>query len=252
VSPELGSGSGRPHAERVTVVVPVFDDADHLATSLGSLLAQEGGPPSIIVVDDGSEDGSADVARAVAPGAVVLSTGGRGTGPSKARNVGVEAVRTPLLSFLDADDTWPTYRLRHDLARFDADPTLRALLGRTRFEAEDPELLRHHRLDPGGTLMLWHLAAVTLYVDEWRAVGPLDERLFRGEDIDWFQRALDHGHAPRESDEVVLFHRKRWGSHTDGGIGTARDRLAILAHLVKRRREEGLLPSQAPPDGAAP
>ena len=77
------------HAELLTVVVPVREDAEHIPGGLASLLAQSGGAPSVIVVDDGSTDGSADAAREAVPGATILTAGGRG--PSAARNVGVAA-----------------------------------------------------------------------------------------------------------------------------------------------------------------
>ena len=237
------------HAERITVVLPVLDDADHVGQALESLLRQEAGPPSIVVVDDGCEDESMSVVARVAPEARIVTSGGRATGPSHARNVGVDAVRTPLLGFLDADDAWPADRLVHDLARLDADPTVRALLGRSQYESEHPELLEGHVLDEEHAMRIWHLGALTVFVDEWHAVGPLDESLVRGEDIDWFQRAIDHGHAPTEHDHIVLFHRKRPDSYTRGGRGSARDTLGILAHLVRRRRREGLLP---PPVGTDP
>jgi glycosyltransferase involved in cell wall biosynthesis len=239
------------HAERITVVLPVLDDAAHVEQALRSLLDQDGGPPSIIVVDDGSEDGSAAVARAVAPDALVVPSGGRATGPSHARNVGVALVRTPLLSFLDADDAWPSQRLVRDLARFDADPDLGGLLGRTRYESDDPRLVINHRLDEEGAMRIWHLAALTVRLDEWLAVGPLDEDLARGEDVDWFQRAGDHGHYPVHHEDISLLHRKRWDSYTEGGISSARERLEVLAHLVKRRRRDGLLPDPAADEAAA-
>jgi glycosyltransferase involved in cell wall biosynthesis len=237
------------YAERITVVVPTLDDGDHLEQALRSLLRQEGGPPSIVVVDDGCEDDSVAVARATAPGARIVSSGGRATGPSRARNVGVAAVTTPLLGFLDADDAWPQERLVRDLARFDADPTLEALLGRSRYESEVPALLARHVLDADQAMRLWHLGSLTVRLETWFAVGPLDEQLARSEDIDWFQRAIDHGHAPTEHDDITLFHRKRPDSYTKGGVGSARETLGILHHLVRRRQREGLLPPPtAPPE----
>ncbi len=64
---------------QVTVIVPVYNDTDNLRTCLDGLRGSLEAPVECIVVDDGSTDGSADVAREF--GAKVLSTGGRsGTG----------------------------------------------------------------------------------------------------------------------------------------------------------------------------
>ena len=72
----------------VSVVVPVFDGKRQLEQSLPALQrAGEGVAHELIVVDDGSTDGSADYARSL--GATVMSSGGRKLGPAAARNVGV-------------------------------------------------------------------------------------------------------------------------------------------------------------------
>jgi glycosyltransferase involved in cell wall biosynthesis len=223
------------HAELLTVVVPVRDDADVVAGALGSLLAQRGGPPTVVVVDDGSTDGSAAAARQAAPEATVLVSGGRG--PSVARNVGAHAAATPLLAFLDADDWWPEDRIVNDLTRLDADPELPAIVGRSRFVPDEPALLEGFHFDEG-TLDadLWHLGALTVRRSTWTAVGPLDERLDRFEDQDWFLRARDAGLAVVETEDLALFHRRRWDSMTGGVHVTPRERLAFLRHTAARQR----------------
>lgn len=227
-------------ADRLTVVIPVLDDAEHLEQCLRSLLDQEGGPPSIVVVDDGSQDGSSDVAAAVAPDARLLATEARASGPSRARNLGVAASTTPLLSFLDADDAWPQGRLLADLALFDADPTLESVMGRTTVEVETPDLMPDLLLDDRGSAAFWHLAAMSIRREAWFAVGPLDESLRRGEDTDWFYRAVDHGHFPHQHDAISLVYRRRHDSYTQGGKATQRERLELMLHMLRRRRAEGI------------
>lgn len=87
----------------VTVVIPCLDGEAYLGETLRAVQGQWRQPAEVIVVDDGSRDGSVAVAEAA--GARVLRTAGR-QGPGVARNVGVEAARTPFVAFVDADDTW--------------------------------------------------------------------------------------------------------------------------------------------------
>jgi glycosyltransferase involved in cell wall biosynthesis len=110
----------------ISVVIPVYNAAEHLGACLAHLEASTSAPLECIVVDDGSTDGSAEVARR--HGAKVLSSGGR-AGPARARNIGARAARGEILFFLDSDvcvhpDTLE--RLRKD---FQEDPTLDALIG---------------------------------------------------------------------------------------------------------------------------
>lgn len=86
----------------VSVVVPVFDGKWQLEQSLPALQrAGEGVAHELIVVDDGSTDGSADYARSL--GARVMSSGGRKLGPAAARNVGAAEAAADIVLFVDAD-----------------------------------------------------------------------------------------------------------------------------------------------------
>jgi hypothetical protein len=84
----------------ISFVVPVRDDAARLARCLASIRAAAGdGAAELVVVDNGSSDGSADVAAAA--GAVVLSRPALGV--STLRNLGAAAAKGDLLAFVDAD-----------------------------------------------------------------------------------------------------------------------------------------------------
>lgn len=86
----------------ISVVIPVKDRARLLTQTLRSVTEQSRPPVEIIVVDDGSTDDSAAVARS--HGATVITTGARSAGPSAARNAGIARVATELVCPLDSDD----------------------------------------------------------------------------------------------------------------------------------------------------
>ena len=100
---------GSDHAVRpaVGVVIPVHNGAPYLGAALDSLVAQQLPATQVVVVDDGSTDGTAAVARSYQDRLPleILRLGGR-SGVSAARNAGVARLRTPLVGFLDADDVW--------------------------------------------------------------------------------------------------------------------------------------------------
>jgi glycosyltransferase involved in cell wall biosynthesis len=87
----------------VSVVVPVLDDARELERCLAALAAQTRPPDEVVVVDNGSTDGSAEVARAM--GAVVVHESVRGIPAASAR--GYDRARGDLLVRLDADSVPP-------------------------------------------------------------------------------------------------------------------------------------------------
>ena len=84
-----------------TVVIPAFNAELTLPTALRSVLRGTVLPDEVVVVDDGSHDQTAAVAKTFG----VRYIHQKNAGPSVARNVGIDAVETPLVAFLDADDT---------------------------------------------------------------------------------------------------------------------------------------------------
>jgi glycosyltransferase involved in cell wall biosynthesis len=91
----------------VSVVIPVLNGAEFVDQSLGSVATQRRPPDEVIVVDDGSSDGSADVAErwtAILPIRVLrLPTNG---GCWAARNAAIESTDADLIALLDIDDIW--------------------------------------------------------------------------------------------------------------------------------------------------
>ncbi len=102
-----------PDDLRVSVVIPAHDAEDTLPAAISSALAQTRRPDEVIVVDDGSTDGTAAVARSF--GTAVRLVEQPCLGPSAARNAGVAAAASPLVAFLDADDLWQEGKLERQV-----------------------------------------------------------------------------------------------------------------------------------------
>ncbi|MEL7158651.1 MAG: glycosyltransferase family 2 protein, partial [Actinomycetota bacterium] len=104
---DVGCG-GRPE---VSVIVIFLNEERFLADAVASVVAQEGCRWELLLVDDGSTDGSPAIAQALAtadPDRIRYLThpGGGNQGMSAARNLGIAHARGHWLTFLDADDTW--------------------------------------------------------------------------------------------------------------------------------------------------
>lgn len=88
----------------ISVIVPCHDAAAFLQPAIESILAQTHPALEVIVVDDGSTDGSARIAESFGPPVRVIRQENRGE--SAARNRGIEAAKAEWVAFLDADDLW--------------------------------------------------------------------------------------------------------------------------------------------------
>src|SRR4051794_24489754 len=101
---------------RVTVVIPTRGRWRTLSTgALPSALAQEGVDLELVVVDDGSVDGTASGLAALDEERVRVVRHERRLGLARARNAGIAAARGEWVAFLDDDDLWPPWKLRTQL-----------------------------------------------------------------------------------------------------------------------------------------
>lgn len=112
-------------APSVSVVVPCFNAAQFLRDCLNSAISQTLRPLEIIVVDDGSTDGSAAIAAAM--GSPVRVVRQDNCGESVARNRGIELARGEWVAFLDADDLWRPTKLERQIERAEKEGDLVAI-----------------------------------------------------------------------------------------------------------------------------
>jgi len=108
---------------RVAAVIPSFQSARWVAEAVESVLAQTLPVSEVIVVDDGSTDGTADVLRTFADRITVVRRSENG-GLACARNHGVDRASADLIGFLDADDAWLPEMVERQVAEFRANPDL--------------------------------------------------------------------------------------------------------------------------------
>jgi glycosyltransferase involved in cell wall biosynthesis len=103
---------------RVSVVIPTYNRAHTLRDAVASVLAQRFRSLELLVVDDGSTDGTGALVRAVRDPRVRYIAREH-AGVSSARNAGVQHARGELLAFLDSDDVWRPDKLTHEVAFLD-------------------------------------------------------------------------------------------------------------------------------------
>jgi glycosyltransferase involved in cell wall biosynthesis len=191
-----------PEAPQVSVVIPAYNAAWCVGRAIDSVLAQTFRDFELIVVDDGSTDGTAAVLAAYGDKLRVVAQANGGM--SNARNAGIRAASGRYLAFLDADDRWLPDKLARQVALLDARPELAFCAAVT--ELEDPEgrnvgewrgssvalagiseVFANHAAVAGGAsavLARRHLVA---------KLGGFDENLAGAEDTDLWMRLAGRG-----------------------------------------------------------
>ena len=179
---------------RVSVVVPTYNRADFVLEAIASVLQQNHPDVELIVVDDGSRDGTAEVVSGFGPAVQYLWQENRGV--SAARNRGVAASTGDLIAFLDSDDLWLPSKVSAQVAYFEAHPDVQACHTDeiwTRRGVRVNERRIHRK--QGGWQFLASLprclispSAVMMRRALWDRLGGFDESLPACEDYDLWLR----------------------------------------------------------------
>jgi glycosyl transferase family 2 len=175
------------------VVIPTFQRRSEVRRAVDSALAQSISEIELIVVDDGSSDGTHEALSGLDPRLICLRQENRGA--AAARNAAIERARAPVVAFLDADNRWSPGHLQALLDMLDRHPE--AVLASTcpRFvDASDPsadeqcgDVLPEVLLGA----VAGFLSCVAVRTAELVAVGGFHEEMTVGEDTDlWCQLAL--------------------------------------------------------------
>lgn len=194
----------------ISVVIPLYNKAQSVRKTLDSVLAQTCKYFEIVIVDDGSTDGSADVAEAflqasrLSPFAIRLIRKSNG-GVSSARNRGIQEAKYRYIAFLDADDYWePTYletqaKMIHDFPNAKMWGTAWGMMmDDEKYEGHGIRIAKNHRgiVDNyqyfAENMFLYCTDVVVIDKQIFDTIDMFDERISCGEDVDLWWRIILH------------------------------------------------------------
>jgi glycosyltransferase involved in cell wall biosynthesis len=230
----------------VTAAITTYNRARYLPGALESVFAQTHDGVEVLVVDDGSTDGTAVTLAPYRERIRVVRQENQGR--SGARNTAVREARTPFISFLDSDDRWVPDKLERQVPVLERDPRVAMVHGHVDLVGEDDAPLpdetdRHHQLfsaaHRNGVTYAGYAfdcrcfsSAMTARVDAIERVGLYDPTLLL-DDYDLYLRlALEFQIVFLEGPAVALY-RSHPGQMTTyeltmGQIQTAEKHLAYL------------------------
>ena len=218
------------NASGVSVIIPTRNRAAFLAQALESILAQTVVPGEIIVVDDGSTDGTAALVRDFTAPVRCLHQPARG--PAAARNLGLESASGAYIAFLDDDDLWPADKTESQLALLTARPELGMVLGLTQ------RMVHRSGAEGGGRFVAYgrpvklkSLGCGLFRRELFVTVGRFNPHMRFAEEDDWFMRAAELGIAPVFLPQVGQFYR----FHDDNMTRDRGSKQMSLLRLAKNR-----------------
>jgi len=235
-------------AALVSVMIPVFNCARYLGEAIESVRDQAYRPIELIVVDDGSDDGSGDVARRYAPFVRYVYQPRAGIGA--ARNYALGLARGSLFSFFDADDRFTPGRLERQVETLDVEPELDAVFGHLR-EFVSPDLDEPHKAllrRPIERAPCYIEAAMVIRRDAFYKVGLFSTTLRVGTGIEWYTRLAERGLKTAMLPHIVLERRLHAQNTSIREHDAITQYCEVLKASLDRRRAAGFRPS-ARPDG---
>jgi glycosyltransferase involved in cell wall biosynthesis len=229
----------------VSAIIPVYNGEAFLAEAIMSILRQGYQPVEIIVVDDGSTDGTAAVAERF--GEQIRYTRQQQRGPAAARNTGLGLARGDFIAFLDADDLWPPAKLRPQVDCLIQHPEVGVSMGCT-------QVLQLHVRDGQRIEEVWVscramllLSAALVRTTVFAQIGGFDEALLYGEDIDWFMRVRESGHPIITHPQVTHIARRHTSNMTHQHALASRGLVLALRKSLERRRKDGTMATTSSP-----
>jgi glycosyltransferase involved in cell wall biosynthesis len=226
-------------APLVTCIVPCFNGERYLDEAIASILAQTHRPLEVIVVDDGSTDGSAGVAAR--HGDVVRYHRRENGGPGAACNTGLDLATGDLIAFLEQDDLWLPDKVGRQLAELEANPALGYCVTHIQnfwIPALDAEAQRHRDLPVMQPVPGYVVQTLMARRSVFDTVGRFDESLRFACASDWFLRASESGAAGRLLPDVLTRRRLHESNFSRLNRAASRDQFlhVVKASLDRRRR----------------
>jgi glycosyltransferase involved in cell wall biosynthesis len=165
----------------VSVVIPVFNAERFIADAVDSALGQESVAVEVIVIDDGSVDGTAEIIRSFGERVTALSQSNQG--PAVARNLASARAHADVVAFLDADDLWLPTRLARCLGALAAAPDLSGVTTNATIVDEDGRFQEFYYQDDWSGL---RVVASQEFVTTNPLFGSMVLRRSALDDVGWF------------------------------------------------------------------
>ena len=229
--------SARPSAAPLlSVVIPVLNGERFVAEAVGSVLAQRWPSLEIIIIDDGSTDGTEAEVRRLPCDVHYFKQ--ENLGPAAARNRGIRDASGDYIAFLDVDDLWPEHTITALMEELLHDPELDVARGYSQVMEHDPSTGTYEYRGNPKESFPHSIACCVFRKRAFDKVGWFDKTLLFGEDTDWFNRAAELNLSMKRIEAVTLHVRRHGLNMTHEKTLVELNMLKVLKKSLDRQRVE--------------
>lgn len=191
----------------VSIIIPVYNGESYLVETIKSVLNQTYKTFEIIIVDDGSTDGSAAIIKNFSVPIRYFFQSNSGT--AAARNFGIDKAKGSFFTFLDQDDLWLEDKLSLQISAFKNDSKLDIVFGQIKqfYSPEVDELFRQSNRCSSSLMPGYLPSAMLIKREAFFNVGLFESNWQIGEWANWFIRASEQKLKMMMLPELVAMRR---------------------------------------------
>ena len=225
---------------RISVIIPVYNGEKYLNEAINSILDQSYKPFELIIIDDGSNDKTAEIAATYKKSLIYLYQ--KNAGIAASRNLGVSMAKGNFISFLDADDLWVKEKLQLQKERLEADSTIDIIFGMVEhfYSPETDEGFKKSIQCPPEPSPGIHPVTMLIKRSTFLQVGLFSTDYKTGEFIEWHARAQENDLKTYCISEVLLKRRIHHNNYTLINKDAKNDYARIVKDMILRRKNKGL------------
>jgi hypothetical protein len=198
----------------VSAIIPVYNGERFIEDAVNNVLAQNYPSLEIIVVDDGSTDGTGEIVNKLP--ADIRYFKQKNEGPAAARDRGIRDASGEFLVFLDVDDLWPENNLNILVDNMLQEPEVQVITGYAQLMQKN-SVTGEYDLDGNPMESFKNYIGAAIYRKTvFSKVGLFDPSLKFGEDTDWYMRADELKVNMKRLEEITLFVRRHGENMTQG------------------------------------
>jgi glycosyltransferase involved in cell wall biosynthesis len=225
------------NTKRTSIILPVKNGQRYIAQALSSIESNCSADDEILVIDDGSTDDTISIIDTFVSSCNISVINGLSSGPSHARNLGLQRACGRYIAFIDHDDEWPLERLDTHLKILESDKAADVAMGLIQnFSGSSSNQPTELIADP---IFNVHLGASTFRRAVFDKIGIFDESLKFSEDHDLFLRIREAGLSIKPVDAIGLYYRIHETNMTRQKLLNEMQVFEVLKKSLERRKVTG-------------
>lgn len=218
----------------ISVIIPAYNSEKFIAQVVDNVMSQNYPALELIIVDDGSTDGTRKAIEELTYDIRYFFQSNEG--PASARNRGIRDASGEYIAFLDSDDLWPENNLNLLLNEFNENPELEIVRGHAQLFRNNEDGTREYTGNLGEAFPDY-IGAGLYRRHVFAKVGLFDHEMRFGEDADWYNRARELNIMMKRLEAVTLMVRRHGGNMTEGKSMVELNALRVFKKIIDRKRK---------------